>query len=278
MNPFKFGGRVVRALFGIAVIAVLVGKAAPAYATSYVAPVTELDHFFVYSWELNKFTTDKGGPINLATATSSNVSVSLVFNDIENYDSSANKLFVHMFDSSTNPSPTTMDGNIRSARDEASASSVTNIQDNMRPVNGQYSSSTSEYINGTSWPTTSGGNVGSLFGTTSYAYNAGNTFLFSKSFTATPQDYTYTFSTAQVVNFLDYISAARGGDIAIGLDSDCHYYFDDITLIVTQAGGGSSGQSAVPEPATLTLLGVGLLVGARQHRRRRQTRDASVTP
>ena len=84
------------------------------------------------------------------------------------------------------------------------------------------------------------------------------------------QLYTYTYTFTSGLNSQDSILAAyinNGGTIAIGLDPDCHFFNDGISLeIVT---GGASQQSVVPEPATLTLLGTGLLALARRYRRAR---------
>lgn len=288
MKRFKFGRQLSQVALVLFVSAVAIGVT-PSYATTYVAPVAELDHFYMYSWEMNRFTTDKGGPIDLATANSSNVQIKLFFNDIRNWDSSANTLFVHMFDSSNNTAPTTMNGNVASTRDEPSASTSTNRKDHMAPVttnNGTTFASVnaqSEYTSGVDWYTSTASGAPSdpgkvLFGSSNsaanlYAMNGGNTFLFSKDFTATAQDYTYNFTATQVINFLDYIRTT--GDIAIGLDSDCHYYFTDISLIITQTPS-VGGAGAVPEPASLTLLGLGLLAGARQRRKKRQAEAAKA--
>ena len=75
------------------------------------------------------------------------------------------------------------------------------------------------------------------------------------SFSATAEDYTYNFTNAQIVNLNAYI--ANGGDLAIALDPDCHFFNDGVYLVLT-TGANPGGNSAVPEPASLTLLGLGL--------------------
>jgi len=57
--------------------------------------------------------------------------------------------------------------------------------------------------------------------------------------------YTYTFTEAQEDLLQAYI--ANGGNIAIGLDPDCHFYNDGVMLTITTG-------AAVPEPAALLLL------------------------
>ncbi len=55
----------------------------------------------------------------------------------------------------------------------------------------------------------------------------------------------------------------NGNDIAIGFDPDCHYFNDGISLDI-QTGKIPS----VPEPASLMLLGTGL-IAARRYRARK---------
>lgn len=56
-----------------------------------------------------------------------------------------------------------------------------------------------------------------------------------------------TFTTAQVNDLQTYIGSGANGDFALLLDSDCHYYFDDIQLTLTTS-------SPVPEPGSIFLL------------------------
>ncbi len=67
---------------------------------------------------------------------------------------------------------------------------------------------------------------------------------------STGQDLIYGFSDDEVAALNDYLADER---IGIGIDPDCHFYNDGISLVVT-----------VPEPTGALLLGLGVLAAVRR--------------
>jgi hypothetical protein len=72
-------------------------------------------------------------------------------------------------------------------------------------------------------------------------------------------DYTYTFSAGDLAKLNAFLS----DDVfALGLDPDCHFFNDGITLKLYDVSVNQ--QSAVPEPTTLLLLGTGVALLVRR--------------
>jgi hypothetical protein len=62
------------------------------------------------------------------------------------------------------------------------------------------------------------------------------------------EDRTYSFDPSEIATLNTY---AADGNFGFGFDPDCHFFNDNVTFTVETA--------AVPEPATVLLLGTGLI-------------------
>jgi len=153
----------------------------------------------------------------------------LTFHNISNWDKNANMLFIHLLDTAKNQG-------VASFQDApANQAPVIDINDDFAGTR--------------------------LANNPLVAPGTGNTFLTQHSFTTTPQDFVYTFTSSQLQILSTYF--LNGSDVAFGFDPDCHFWNDGITFSFTTA------PTATPEPTTLALLGTGL-AGLYYRRKRKQ--------
>lgn len=225
----------------VLIFAALIVFALPATALADVftfqAPPTAANHG---SGGPNQFDLDHHmaytwqiGGVNLQGQTITGATIT--FHNISNWDSHANMLFIHLLDTASH-------AGVASFQDAPSGQTpVTDINDD--------------------------------FAGDRFLHNplvepgTGNTFLTAQSFTTTAHDFVYTFTAEQLQILSAYF--LNGGDIAFGLDPDCHFWNNGITFSFTTC------PTPTPEPATLALLGTGL--AGLYYRRRRQKKARAIT-
>ncbi len=231
--------RLLKAILVIGLLAATPSVASAAIFTPSPADLQDLQH--QTAWNIG------GESIKTANVTPA----SLVFKNLYHSTTSANELFIHLFNSlnlsgSKLPTPTDAD---RSS--SADPSSVYRFADTTSTtINDGYTISPS-------WV------VGNLLLTQSSfpgPVHAPDTTTGSSN---PAYNYSYTFSAGESAALNTYID---DGWIALGLDADYHFYNDGVSLNMS-----ASPSIPTPEPASLILIGSGL-AGLRAFQRRRRAR------
>lgn len=226
----------------------LIGILAPgsALAASYTFNINSsiagysngLDHHNAYAWNMSGF--------NLGSATVT--SASLTFTNFSNWDNNPNQLFVYIGATSV-VTPGAGGASACSLGPCGSVGSDTTVSGikNHTTYFSDNSSGTaiSDAFSGTAATPLYDSNVGSSTKNAS----SGHTFIASPSgFTTTAvPTLTINFTGAQLADLTTYIGSASGGDFALLLDSDCHYFFNNAVFSMTTS-------SPVPEPGSILLL------------------------
>jgi hypothetical protein len=237
----------------------LLGAASKASAASVIysattTSLTNMTHQSAYTWQLEG--------INLGNNTIT--SAVLTFNGFFNWTTAAadpyNILWVDLLNTSTS----NVNGAITSATDDTNGGTLglNDVLDGFRFAGGTNVSVASLGSGGTTFFGSSNNSADA--GVTGYGNPAGTVSSNAGAFGTTPVTWTMTTTNSTVLAALaSYI--ASGADIALGLDSDCH--FGDTSITFQIYGNANVTQAAVPEPGTMLLVGSGLFAAYRRRRR-----------
>lgn len=238
---------------------------AVAWATVYTpspADLNDLDHHYLYTWTITDSSLigrQASGPVQL------------VFHQIYNWDGTANDIFLYLIDlNHQNPNAHVVGSSahsiVDSFQDDPLNSSHVSIDDDFAdpryhadPAWVVPAGDAEHYLTDRSFaglgqsPNSAPGEADPAGWTHVADGNDGNGH--------TLYTYTYTFSQSDINALNAYIT---DGVFAIGLDPDCHYFNSEIDLVLNT----SAQTPRVPEPASMFLVGTGLLALLRQYRKR----------
>ena len=267
---------VLKSVVTAAVFIGLTGAASPASAASVVytastTGLTNLTHQNAYAWQLN------GVSVGNNTITSA----VLTFYNFANWTLASadpnNILWVDLLDTARNVGTGVAGTQAISSMTDNSNTGTLGIADVLDGF--RYSGGANASVVGASGLVTSASQVTYLgssrntadAGITGYTVPTGalgtntNPLAVSGAFGTVAQTWTLTITNSTVLTTLgNYIT--NGNNIAIGLDADCH--FSDTGIQLDIYGTPNVTQAAVPEPASLLLVGSGLVAAYRRRRTR----------